>query len=172
MWQGLAAAPGIAIGPAAVLKKTTGDLEQTGPAAEPQEEEARLTAAVEAVRRELTALKERTEREVGAEQAAIFGAHLLMLDDPALVGETRRLIREEKLAAPAALTRVVDDLAAALDALPDEYLRERAADVRDVGGRLLAELTGARTEVVLPAPAIVVGADLTPSQTAQLPKDK
>jgi phosphotransferase system enzyme I (PtsI) len=172
MWQGLAAAPGIAIGPAAVLKKTTGDLEQTGPAAEPQEEEARLTAAVEAVRRELTALKERTEREVGAEQAAIFGAHLLMLDDPALVGETRRLIREEKLAAPAALTRVVDDLAAVLDALPDEYLRERAADVRDVGGRLLAELTGARTEVVLPAPAVVVGADLTPSQTAQLPKDK
>lgn len=174
MWQGVGAAPGIAIGPAVVVKRSQGEASsETGAAFDPRREEARLAEAEQAVRSELAALRERTERELGADQAAIFTAHLLMLEDPALVGEARRLIATEGLSAVMAVKRVVAELSATLAALPDEYLRERAADVRDVGERLLAYLTGtAEQELVLKEPAVVVGTDLTPSQTARLPKDK
>ncbi|MDK2855281.1 MAG: phosphoenolpyruvate-protein phosphotransferase system enzyme [Bacillota bacterium] len=174
MWQGVGAAPGIAIGPAVVVKRSQGEVSsETGAAIDPRREEARLAEAERAVRAEIAALRERTERELGAEQAAIFTAHLLMLEDPALVGEARRLIATEGLSAVTAVKRVVAELSATLAALPDEYLRERAADVRDVGERLLAYLTGtAEQELVLKEPAVVVGTDLTPSQTARLPKDK
>jgi phosphotransferase system enzyme I (PtsI) len=174
VWQGVGAAPGIAIGPAVVVKRSQGEISsETGAAFDPRREEARLAEAERAVRAEIAALRERTERELGAEQAAIFTAHLLMLEDPALVGEARRLIATEGLSAVMAVKRVVAELSATLAALPDEYLRERAADVRDVGERLLAYLTGtAGQELVLKEPAVVVGTDLTPSQTARLPKDK
>ncbi|MDK2924408.1 MAG: phosphoenolpyruvate-protein phosphotransferase system enzyme [Bacillota bacterium] len=174
MWQGVGAAPGIAIGPAVVVKRSQGEISsETGAAFDPRREEARLAEAERAVRAEIAALRERTERELGAEQAAIFTAHLLMLEDPALVGEARRLIATEGLSAVMAVKRVVAELSATLAALSDEYLRERAADVRDVGERLLAYLTGtAGQELVLKEPAVVVGTDLTPSQTARLPKDK
>lgn len=173
MERGIGAAPGIAIGPAVVLKSPGGSVTAPSVPADPEQEEARLRTAVAAVRAELTALREQTERELGVDQAAIFTAHLLMLEDPALVGEVQRLIQAEGLTATAAVQRVVAELAATLAALPDEYLRERAADVRDVGGRLLAHLAGtASAELTLTAPAVVVGADLTPSQTARLPKDK
>lgn len=174
MWDGLAAAPGIAHGPAVIIR--TNHLQFAGreeTVDDFKREKAVLSEAVEAVRRELELVKQQAQKELGKDQADIFTAQILMLDDPAFIGEASRLIEERKLIAAAAVNQVTADLSATLTALPDEYLRERAADIRDVGERLLTHL-GAMTasEVILKEPSVLVGADIKPSQVARLPQEK
>jgi phosphotransferase system enzyme I (PtsI) len=171
-YLGLGAAPGIAIGPAVVWCPELPSVDKEPTTGSPEEERARLKAAVRAAETELAELKSRTERELGPEEAAIFTAHLLMLADPALVGRAAGLISQGE-SADTAMAQAVAEQAALLEALPDEYLAERAADVRDAGGRVLAHLRGQQQQLPqLDVPSIVVAPDLTPSQTARLPKER
>lgn len=175
MLQGIAASQGIAIGRAFVLKEpdlsfSTRQLDR----AELGAEVARFRAAVEKSKEQLTAIKERAERELGAEKAAIFGAHLMFLDDPALIDEVIQQIESRAQNAEPILQEVVANFAAMFESMEDEYMRERAADIRDVGTRLLANLLNVNLTNLadLKEEVIVIAHDLTPSDTAQMNKDK
>lgn len=156
--RGLGAAPGAALGPALVYRPAAG-----GPArapGTPAAETARFHAALAAAGRELDRLQASTD----AAARDILAAHRLMLDDPDLQAQVLAAIAAGQ-AAEAAVQAAVEQFAAALAALADPYLRERAADVRDVGRRLLAALAGTHVGLRLEQPAVVVAGDLAPTDT-------
>ncbi len=167
MYKGIAASPGIAVGRAFVLQPEGAPVAYA--AGDAAAELARFEAAVGGARAELGALRDRVARQVGEEEAGVFDAHLMMLDDPALVDEVTGAIRGGA-PAPEAVEQTVAALVAMFESIEDEYLRERAADVRDVGRRLVQHLTGAGTQGVgaLTEPRVIIAHDLTPSDTAQL----
>jgi phosphotransferase system enzyme I (PtsI) len=108
---------------------------------------------------------------MGAKDAGIFEAHLLVLEDRIVMDEAIRNIREKKLNAEYAFHIVAEKYIAALSAIEDEYLRERVADIRDVTTRVMNNLLGLNTEYdlkTLKEPCIVVSYDITPSMTAQI----
>ena len=134
-------------------------------------EEARLQTALAETRKQLTAVQERLRDEFGAKESQIFDAHLLVLEDPALMEEVGRQIRDEHHTPEYAFYTASEKYAEALSAVDDSYLSERAADIRDVTQRVLGNLMGQpqRAGVSdLTEPCIVVANDLTPSDTAQL----
>lgn len=168
--KGTAASPGIAGGRVYYLKRDEFHLPQHSiGAGEVEAELAAFQRALEKTDGQLEELQERVEEEVDADKAAIFAAHRLVLLDPALVGEVEARIRDGVNGAQA-IFAVVRELVEMLAQLEDEYLRERAADVEDVGKRILGNFLGVphtnlgdiREAVVVLAP------DLTPSETAQL----
>ena len=164
---GLAAAPGIALGPVRHLQPPALDV-PADPAGEPAEEWRTLDEARDAARRDIEADRTRVGRGAGAAEASIFDAHLALLDDSALLDPARRSVLDERASAAGAWRDAAEAAARAFEATDDEYLRARAVDVRDVAGRVLGHLLGGGTA---PAPAgagIVVAAELTPGQTAGL----
>ncbi|WP_019242498.1 MULTISPECIES: phosphoenolpyruvate--protein phosphotransferase [Bacillus] len=169
MLNGIAASNGIAIAKAYRLIEP--DLTVTKKAIENVEEEiTRFQGALNTSKTELEAIRDRAEKELGADKAAIFEAHLLILADPELVGQIEDKIKSESVNAEAALKEVADGLVVLFESMDNEYMKERAADIRDVTKRVLAHLLG----VLIPNPSmvteevIVVAEDLTPSDTAQL----
>ncbi len=120
----------------------------------------------------MTALKERTASEVGDEEAAIFEAHAMFLEDPALLGTANSTIDEQALNAEAAWQDAYEHYAKKLDELEDEYMKARAADVRDVGRRVLRHLLGVAESDLsgLVEPSVILAEDLSPSDTARLDK--
>ena len=169
---GIAASPGIAIGPVALYRPRLPEVtEQT--VTDVVEEQQRLDAAVAAARQEIEALRTQATRQVGAAEAAIFQAHLLFLQDPALVDAARQRIADERMNAEAAWQQSVGSIADNYYALDDEYLRGRAADVEDVGRRVLRHLMALEPPSLdFDEPSIVVAADLAPSDTARLNPDR
>ena len=109
---------------------------------------------------------------MGADKAAIFEAHLLVLDDPELIQPIEDKIKNENVNAAQALTDISNQFITIFESMDNEYMAERAADIRDVSKRVLAHILG----VDLPNPSIIdesvviIGNDLTPSDTAQLNK--
>ncbi|MGC9398910.1 MAG: phosphoenolpyruvate--protein phosphotransferase [Anaerolineae bacterium] len=169
--RGIAASQGVAIGPVFCYREV--ELEVVcAPIADPAGEWARLEEALSAAREELALLRAKTIEEVGEEEAAIFEAHAMMLEDPELLKAVRTTIETEQVNAECALERAAEQYAQALEALDDEYLRARAVDVRDVTNRVLRLLLGLeqRGAKALQKPSIVVARDLTPSDTALLDK--
>jgi len=134
-------------------------------------EEARLQTALAETRKQLTAVQERLRDEFGAKESQIFDAHLLVLEDPALMEEVGRQVRDEHHTPEYAFYTASEKYAEALSAVDDSYLSERAADIRDVTQRVLGNLMGQPQQAGvsdLTEPCIVVANDLTPSDTAQL----
>jgi phosphoenolpyruvate-protein phosphotransferase (PTS system enzyme I) len=133
---------------------------------------ARLETALVQTRNQIVEIQRRVSVAMGATDAGIFEAHLLVLEDPTLIDEVTRAISEEHLGAEYAFQQVAARYAETLGAIDDEYLRERVADMRDVATRVLSNLTGRTDEPSdlrnLPEPCIVIGHDLSPSTTAQL----
>ncbi|MEN2467256.1 phosphoenolpyruvate--protein phosphotransferase [Ornithinibacillus sp. FSL M8-0202] len=167
--HGIAASSGIAIAKAYQL--VTPDLTYTAETVDnPESEIKRLEDALEISKQELEKIKAHTLKELGEEHAEIFSAHLLVLGDPELINPIKDKIKNEKLSAEAALDEVAKMFIEMFESMDNEYMRERAADIRDVTKRVLAHLLG----VSFPNPAlideevIVIAGDLTPSDTAQL----
>ncbi len=172
MQTGIAASPGIAIGRAFVLRpelEVAGNPEGGAAATDPVAEQARFEGALAAGREELRLLRDGVARRMGEADAAIFDAHLMMMGDPALTEGVAAAIRAGA-SARAAVDRVIAEHRAILQNMDDAYIRERAADVADVGRRLIRHLTGdtARDLGVLGEARVIVAHDLTPSETAQL----
>lgn len=165
------ASAGFGIGPAWSPGPATVELtaEDTVPAGDPATEWRRIPSAVAAVRREIVQTRARTARELGEADAAVFDAHLMLLDDEELLDDVRRRIDAGE-SAPAAWSVVLCGVAAEFDALADEYLRARADDVRAVHDQVLLVLLGRSTEF-RPQPGVLVAADLTPAQAAALHRD-
>ena len=138
-------------------------------------EEARFLAALDKTRQQILEIQKRLHDKIGAKQSLIFDAHLLVLEDPAVLEEVNRKIREEKLSSEYALYNATEKYAEALSAVDDSYLSERAADIRDVIQRVLGNLTGQSKQYGLKdltEPCIIVANDLTPSDTANLDSEK
>lgn len=170
-FQGIPASPGIAIGPAFKFQETELSIKHTTVSNVEMEIE-RFEAAVSEAAVQIGAIKEKAISEASPEEAAIFDAHALFLQDPALIDAIQEAIREQALNAEAAVSDGVEAQAAALEALQDAYFSARAADVRDVGQRLLRILLGV-SEVDLSSltqPSIIVAKDLSPSDTVRLNK--
>lgn len=169
--RGIAASRGIGIGPAFHFRRAELCLERCV-IDDPVVEWARFQSALEAASAQLTDMYTRAEAECGAEQAAIFQAHAMMLDDPELLDAVRTAIEEQCVNAETALSEVAETYAQILESLEDEYLSARAADVRDVAARVLRILLGVAESPTanLATPSIILARDLTPSDTVLLDK--
>ena len=168
--QGIAASDGIAI--AKVYTLTEPDLTVTKVTVEDSEKEvSRLDDALAASIKDVELIKETALKNLGEEETQVFDAHLMVLSDPELIGQVKDSITSNKVNAESALKEVTDMFISIFAGMEDNpYMQERAADIRDVSKRILAHLLG----VKIPSPAtikdevIIVAADLTPSDTAQL----
>lgn len=131
----------------------------------------RLERSLVQTRQQILEVQRRVSERMGSEEGSIFDAHLLVLEDRTLLDEVIRIIREERVTAEYAFHSVAERYAATLAAIEDDYLRERAADMRDVTARVLNNLLGVDSEFDLrnlKEPCIIISRDLTPSNTAQL----
>jgi multiphosphoryl transfer protein len=166
--RGLPVAPGVAIGPAQRLRAPEPAVSDD-PAGDPADERAALNAARDAARADIRAARAAVAGAAGESEAAIFDAHLLLVDDEALLAPAHRAIDEGGRNAAQAWRAAVEEAAGAYRAAADEYLRERAADVLDVGRRVLGHLAGTGAAAPTLAEAgVLVAEDLTPGQTAAL----
>lgn len=167
---GIPASPGIGVGPAFLYggDRHPGAAE-TIRVEERDAEWARFTAAVEAADRELSAMAAAMRSAAGAEEAEVFEAHRLILQDPALTAGVEEAIRAGRLSAASAVERACDELAGVFRAMEDERFRAREADVRDVGRLLVRILRGEAAPRARPAaPSVIVAEELLPSDTARL----
>ena len=172
MLKGIAASDGVAVAKAYLLVQPDLSFE-TVTVEDTSAEEARLDAALAASQDELSVIREKAVESLGEEAAAVFDAHLMVLADPEMTGQIKETIRAKQVNVEAALTEVTNMFIAIFEGMDDNpYMQERAADIRDVTKRVLANLLGKK----LPNPAtideesIIVAHDLTPSDTAQLNK--
>ncbi len=169
--RGLSAAPGVAVGPAYLLQRGVAKVPKYA-IADPEAELARLAAAIDATRSQIEALRDEVARRLGESEAAIFDAHLLVLEDAMLVGEVERRVRRRKLNVDHLFSVVAERYIKAIARIDDDYLRERAGDIRDVTGRVLDNLLGLGRGGRAGEPSVIAAADLTPSDTASLPADE
>ncbi len=171
-FRGIAASGGVAIAPAFLFAgAAAGHQATSAAAASPEEELARLKSALQAAREEIRALYAEAQRRVGGQEAEIFKVHAMFLDDPTLTQQVEAAIREGK-SALAVWQQAIEAQAAMLEALNDPVFSARAVDLRDVGARVAAHLSGTAGALARPQkPAVIVAQELTPSQTILLPHE-
>ncbi|ANF97640.1 phosphoenolpyruvate--protein phosphotransferase [Paenibacillus bovis] len=171
MIQGIAAAAGVAIGKAFVLPTWEWDVpDQKLDTVDLTQEFERLYEGIRTSKHEIESMKNEFEEIAGPEESSIFDAHIAILEDPEFMNEIRGLIERQYKAAEVAVQEATDHFVTMFDLLDDEYMKERAADIKDVGNRLLKHLLGA-PEVTLPTdtqPYILVAKELPPSQLVHL----
>ncbi|EOB7156400.1 phosphoenolpyruvate--protein phosphotransferase [Staphylococcus aureus] len=171
--KGIAASDGVAIAKAYLLVEPDLTFDKNEKVTDVEGEVAKFNSAIEASKVELTKIRNNAEVQLGADKAAIFDAHLLVLDDPELIQPIQEKIKNENANAATALTDVTTQFVTIFESMDNEYMKERAADIRDVSKRVLSHILG----VELPNPSmidesvVIVGNDLTPSDTAQLNKE-
>lgn len=167
--QGIAASNGIAIAKAYRLIEPDLSFDKTI-IDNPTSEIERFQNALEKSKSELAAIQERAKEELGADKGAIFEAHLLVLSDPELVSPIEDKIKTEKVNAEVALKETADMFILMFEQMDNEYMKERAADIRDVTKRVLSHLLGVQmvNPSMITEEVIIVAEDLTPSDTAQL----
>lgn len=169
--NGIGAATGLSIGIAIVWKKEVVVVqEQT--ISDISSELQRLDQAIEVSKNQVQDLREKAEQRMGESEAAVFDAHLAFFDDPGFTGEMKQRIESTKQSADWVCQLVTNEMSTLFSHIEDEYMRARADDIRDVGSRLLLNLTG-RTPFdpsLLQPGSVVVADDLTPSETAQFPE--
>ncbi|EHN8817848.1 phosphoenolpyruvate-protein phosphotransferase PtsI [Enterobacter hormaechei] len=175
MISGILASPGIAFGKALLLKEDEIVIDRKKISADKVDQEVeRFLSGRAKASAQLEAIKTKAGETFGEEKEAIFEGHIMLLEDEELEQEIIALIKDKGMTADAAAHEVIEGQASALEELDDEYLKERAADVRDIGKRLLRNILGLAI-IDLSAiqdEVILVAADLTPSETAQLNLNK
>ncbi len=173
VFRGIPVSGGVARGHVLILGKPSDEIPRYEVSESQVENEVnRLEKALVQTRHELIEVQHKVEAAMGAKDASIFDAHLLVLEDQTLIEEVTRLLRTQRINVEQAFFEIAEKYATALGAIEDDYLRERAVDMRDVTQRILDNLLG-RKEVMLrdlKDPCIIVCHDLTPSTTAQLDK--
>ncbi|HBG7672691.1 TPA: phosphoenolpyruvate--protein phosphotransferase [Clostridioides difficile] len=170
-YKGIGASPGVALGKALVVehselvieKKTIDNVEA---------EIAKLEDAVAVSKEELVKVKEKASEELGAEEAEIFEAHLLVLEDPELIGSAIDKIKTESVNAEYALNEIKEMFVSMFESMDNEYMKERAADIKDVTNRILRHILGIKVVDLsaLSEEVVLIAHDLTPSDTATMNK--
>ena len=175
MVTGIAASPGIVFGKALVLKEEPIVLNTQKISADQIDAEvAKFYAGREKTAAQLNSIHEKALRTLGAEKAAIFEGHLMILEDEELEEEILAYLKENLVTADVATNKIIDQQVAVVSEIDDEYLKERAGDIRDIGNRLLRNILGMHIVDLgdIQEESILVAYDLTPSETAQLNLDK
>lgn len=171
MIQGIGAATGVAIGKAFVLPSWEWDLPESRlETIDLSKEFERLYEGIRTSKNEIEFIRNEFKEVVGEEESSIFDAHLAILDDPVFMNEIQGIIERQYKAAEVAVKEAIDHFVTMFDLLDDEYMKERAIDIKDVGNRLLKHLLGA-PEITLPEdtqPYILVAKELSPSQLVHL----
>ncbi len=174
LFRGIAVSAGICRGKILVLHRARHIIGRRGLAdGELTEEVGRFEKALVQTRQQILEIQDKVLENLSAKEADIFEAHLLMLEDQVLVDEVIRMVRDQKVNADYAFHTVAERYVTALVAADDEYLRERASDMRDLTARVLDNLLEVKDEFDLrhiTEPCILVSHDLSPSTTAQLDK--
>jgi phosphoenolpyruvate-protein phosphotransferase (PTS system enzyme I) len=174
VFRGIAVSAGVCRGKILVLHRTRHVITRREvPNHEIEAEVKRFEQSLVKTRQQITEVQRRVVASMSAAEADIFDAHLLMLEDRVLIEEVIRAVREQKVNAEFAFHSVSERYVAALADVDDEYLRERAADLRDLAGRVLDNLLEVKDAFDLrhlTEPCILVAHDLSPSTTAQLDK--
>ena len=171
MISGILASPGIAFGKALLLKEDEIVIDRKKISADKVDQEVeRFLSGRAKASTQLEAIKIKAGETFGEEKEAIFEGHIMLLEDEELEQEIIALIKDKLITADAAAHEVIEGQATALEELDDEYLKERAADVRDIGKRLLRNILGLAIIDLsaIQEEVILVAVDLTPSETAQL----
>lgn len=169
--KGIAASNGIAIAKAYILATPDLSFEKKN-VDNPETEIERLNHALDISKQELEKIKEHTRKSLGDEYAEVFSAHLLVLSDPELINPIQEKIKSEQVIAETALEETANMFIDLFKSMDNEYMRERAADIRDVTKRVMAHLLNVSfpDPALIDAEVIVIAEDLTPSDTAQLNK--
>lgn len=167
--KGIAASPGISIGTAFLYIEKELDI-FLGNISDTKLEIERLLNARNKSKEQLLVIKEKTEKKLGEEKAKIFDGHITLLEDDELFEETVDLIESEQISAENALSQAIEVYYEMLSNIEDEYLRERAGDLKDIAKRWIYNIKGIEilNLSILPKNSVVVAKDLTPSDTAQL----
>ena len=172
MKKGIAASKGYAIG-RVYIQEHAEIVINDATVSDVAAEKARLENAINMSKEQLKGVKAKALESMGAEKAEVFEAHLTLLDDPEFIGQMEMEIENNSLNALKAVDNVTNTFVMIFESMEDEYMRERAADIKDVSKRILANLAGVKTDVEITEPnTIVVAHDLTPSDTAQLDRSK
>ncbi len=172
MLQGKSVFGGIAIGKLAVYRKRDSQVKRVK-ISDAEAEICRFEAARELAKEQLGALYEKALKEVGEVNAMIFEVHQMMLDDLDYIEAVANMIRTQKVNAEFAAAAAGDNFSEMFAAMEDDYMRERAADVRDISNRLVAVLQGtAAGGIAGHEPVILLAEDLAPSETVQLDKSR
>ena len=175
MITGIPASPGIVFGKALVLKEEKIILDTQKISEDQIEGEvARFYAGREAAVEQLNSIHQRALKSLGEEKAAIFEGHLMILEDEELEEEIIDYLRSNKVNASVAASKIIDQQVEMLSEIDDEYLKERAGDIRDIGNRLIKNILGMHIVDLgdITEESILVAYDLTPSETAQLNLEK
>lgn len=171
-FRGIPVSSGVCRGKVLLLNRPRDDVPRHEVAeADLPQEIHRLEQALIETRQQILQVQNQVRQAMGSKDAGIFDAHLLVLDDPVLIDEVTRAIQEQKINVEHAFQEVAGKYSATLSAMADEYLRERASDMRDVTSRVLDNLLGRGGEVdlkKLKEPCIIISHDLSPSTTAGL----
>lgn len=137
-------------------------------------EKAKMQKALDDSKKQLEAIKVKVEKEMGAEKAAVFEAHITLLDDPEFTGAMMSEIENNKVNGLKAIESVTNTFVAIFESMDNEYMRERAADIKDVSKRILSNFAGKGGDAfaITENNTVVVAHDLTPSDTAGLDRSK
>ncbi|WP_026825517.1 MULTISPECIES: phosphoenolpyruvate--protein phosphotransferase [Exiguobacterium] len=167
--KGIGASAGIAVAKAFVMETPSFDI-PSHKIEDVAAEKARFQDAIAQSKTELEQIREHTLRELGPDKAEIFSAHLLIVEDPEIVSQVNEKIESENMNAAKALDEVAQTMIMIFESMDNEYMRERAADVRDVTKRVMAHILGVTfvTPASISEEVIIIAEDLTPSDTAQL----
>ncbi|MCU6763017.1 Phosphoenolpyruvate-protein phosphotransferase [uncultured Roseburia sp.] len=170
VYNGKSVFGGIAIGKIRVYKKNEHQVKRSK-TENTEEEIRRFHGAIEEAKKQLGQLYEKALKEVGESSAAIFEVHQMMLEDDDFLESVENMIRTQKVNAEYAVAAAGDNFSAMFSAMDDEYMKERAADIKDISERLISILDGRSGQQTLTdEPAIIVADDLAPSETVQLDK--
>ena len=173
MKKGIAASKGYAIG-TVLIQKHEEVIITDEKITDIEAEKAKLAKALEASKAQLQVIKEKAAKEMGAEEAEVFEAHLTLLDDPEFAGAMDMAIETEQLNVLKAIENTRNTFVMIFESMDNDYMRERAADLKDVSNRIIANAAGVSVNPFENAKenTVVVAHDLTPSDTAQLDRSK
>lgn len=174
IYNGIAGSEGIAAGRAYVFVNSQTEMDMGGIASEAVNTELdKLDEGIEQSKAQLIRLKEKVAKELDESKAQIFDAHMMMLEDPEFTGAVREAIRSGTANAAYAVKITADSYIAIFEQIEDDYMRERAADIKDVSSRLTRNILGVSSWdlLAISSPVIIVAHDLTPSDTAMMNKD-
>ena len=171
-FQGKSVYKGIVMGPVAVLRKNDYQVKRTR-IEDADAEILRVTGAVEAAKEQLGRLYDKAVQEVGEASAAIFEVHQMLLEDEDYLESIQSMIRTELVNAEYAAAATGDNFAQMFAAMDDDYMKARAADIKDISERLVRNLSGgADADLSSMEPSVIVADDLSPSETVQMDKEK
>ncbi|MDD5728781.1 MAG: phosphoenolpyruvate--protein phosphotransferase [Victivallales bacterium] len=178
IFHGIGASPGIAIGKVLLIKEhSTSYVKPPDAKIKAEDVDAEITRfanALDKTRSELEELQKRIQTKLHTDEASIFDAHLLIVDDQMLQHEVQDLISSQFIAAECAFFKTMERYVKAISVMQDDYIRERVSDIKDVASRILANLKRKNRPALdyLEEPRIIIAHDLTPSDTVMLDRDK